>query len=114
MCRICNGIGHLARDCIQKNNPELVLAANANEENMDMEYANLMAELGNKNAGSLRVGGAAAPWASAISATPWASNSSGAEVVNSTPWVQPVEKSAGQHVHEHDQNQGQAPPPPPQ
>lgn len=25
ICRICNGMGHIARDCIQKNNPELLL-----------------------------------------------------------------------------------------
>ncbi|KAI8905028.1 hypothetical protein EDD86DRAFT_212099 [Gorgonomyces haynaldii] len=48
ICKICNGMGHLARDCIQKNNPELLLASQEKETKLDSEYATLMAELGNK------------------------------------------------------------------
>jgi hypothetical protein len=38
-------MGHIARDCIQKNNPELLLQT-AEEETMEKEYATLMAQLG--------------------------------------------------------------------
>ncbi|RUP38410.1 hypothetical protein BC936DRAFT_138398 [Jimgerdemannia flammicorona] len=47
-CRICNGAGHTARDCLQRNNPEFVQQAKQRDQQLDSEYMNLMAELGEK------------------------------------------------------------------
>ncbi|ORZ13108.1 hypothetical protein BCR42DRAFT_453145 [Absidia repens] len=47
-CRICGGHGHIARDCNQRDNPEFVEAARARDQELDHEYLNLMAELGEK------------------------------------------------------------------
>ncbi|KAJ3126168.1 hypothetical protein HK098_007800 [Nowakowskiella sp. JEL0407] len=48
ICRICNGAGHTARDCIQRSNPDAIIAARARDQQLDNEYANLMAELGER------------------------------------------------------------------
>ncbi|KAI9469999.1 MAG: hypothetical protein EXX96DRAFT_588374 [Benjaminiella poitrasii] len=45
-CHICGGMGHIARDCTQRNNPELVNQARERDSQLDSEYMNLMAELG--------------------------------------------------------------------
>ncbi|KAI7863423.1 hypothetical protein BDF14DRAFT_1941840 [Spinellus fusiger] len=45
-CRICNGHGHTARDCLQRNNPEYLEQARERNQQLDSEYMNLMAELG--------------------------------------------------------------------
>jgi splicing factor 1 len=45
-CHICGGGGHIARDCTQRNNPELVNQARERDSQLDSEYMNLMAELG--------------------------------------------------------------------
>jgi splicing factor 1 len=47
-CRICGGQGHMARDCLQRNNPEFMQKAQEREQQLDSEYMNLMAELGEK------------------------------------------------------------------
>ncbi|CAO3650905.1 unnamed protein product [Cunninghamella echinulata] len=47
-CRICGGHGHIARDCNQRDNPELIEAARVRDQQLDTEYLNLMAELGEK------------------------------------------------------------------
>ncbi|KAJ1551005.1 hypothetical protein HK096_003704 [Nowakowskiella sp. JEL0078] len=52
ICRICNGAGHTARDCMQRSNPEAINAARQRDEQLDNEYANLMAELGESTAGA--------------------------------------------------------------
>ncbi|KAJ3315701.1 hypothetical protein HDV04_002115 [Boothiomyces sp. JEL0838] len=49
VCRICNSVGHLARDCLYKNDPNVLQAANQRDQKLDDEYANLMAELGGTN-----------------------------------------------------------------
>ncbi|KAI8894727.1 hypothetical protein BC833DRAFT_603804 [Globomyces pollinis-pini] len=46
VCRICNSVGHIARDCLQKNDPTILQAANQRDQQLDSEYATLMAELG--------------------------------------------------------------------
>jgi splicing factor 1 len=45
-CHICSGIGHIARDCNQRNNPTFVNEARERDSQLDNEYMNLMAELG--------------------------------------------------------------------
>ncbi|KAI8881085.1 hypothetical protein K501DRAFT_296042 [Backusella circina FSU 941] len=45
-CHICSGIGHIARDCNQRNNPAFVNEARERDSQLDNEYMNLMAELG--------------------------------------------------------------------
>lgn len=45
-CHICGGGGHIARDCTQRNNPELMNQARERDSQLDNEYMNLMAELG--------------------------------------------------------------------
>ena len=45
-CHICGGMGHIARDCNQRNNPEMVNQARERDSQLDSEYMNLMAELG--------------------------------------------------------------------
>lgn len=45
-CHICGGGGHIARDCNQRNNPEAAYHARQKEAQLDSEYMNLMAELG--------------------------------------------------------------------
>ncbi|CAO3652729.1 unnamed protein product [Cunninghamella blakesleeana] len=47
-CRICGGHGHIAKDCNQRDNPELLEAARVRDQQLDTEYLNLMAELGEK------------------------------------------------------------------
>ncbi|TPX37449.1 hypothetical protein SmJEL517_g00588 [Synchytrium microbalum] len=58
VCRICNGVGHVARDCNQRNNPEYLQKANQREQQLDNEYASLMAELGEGARGMGPSGGA--------------------------------------------------------
>jgi splicing factor 1 len=47
-CKICGGQGHMARDCLERNNPEFMQKAQEREQQLDSEYMNLMAELGEK------------------------------------------------------------------
>ncbi|KAI8371419.1 uncharacterized protein BYT42DRAFT_580185 [Radiomyces spectabilis] len=47
-CRLCGGHGHIARDCVQRNNPEFMNQARERDQQLDSEYMNLMAELGEK------------------------------------------------------------------
>jgi splicing factor 1 len=49
VCRICNSIGHLARDCLQKNDPAMLRAANQRDQKLDDEYNNLMAQIDGGN-----------------------------------------------------------------
>jgi splicing factor 1 len=46
VCRICNSVGHLARDCLQKNDAAALRAANMRDQALDDEYNQLMSELG--------------------------------------------------------------------
>jgi splicing factor 1 len=48
ICRICNGVGHTARDCMQRNNPEALEQAKQRDIQLNSEYMNLMAALGEK------------------------------------------------------------------
>jgi splicing factor 1 len=91
-CHICGGMGHISRDCTQRNNPEFANQANERDAQLDSEYMNLMAELGeNVPEGGInrpgaapwqRAGGTAPPWqqrppvapdaASGAASAPWA------------------------------------------
>ncbi|KAJ2851230.1 hypothetical protein IWW36_001251 [Coemansia brasiliensis] len=46
VCSICNGRGHLARDCVQRNDPAALQKARERDQQLNSEYLNLMAELG--------------------------------------------------------------------
>jgi len=50
ICRICGGAGHTASDCMQRNNQDLIAAAQQREQKFNNEYMNLMVELGETNA----------------------------------------------------------------
>ncbi|KAI9098034.1 hypothetical protein DFS34DRAFT_95154 [Phlyctochytrium arcticum] len=94
VCRICNGAGHTARDCMQRNDPEMLRQADQRDEKLDSELANLMAELGEQGPGGTPGqfqgrpggppggGGSRPPWATggapgsgSSAAPPWAQNS---------------------------------------
>lgn len=46
ICRICEGVGHTARDCMQRNDPVALEKAKQKNLQLDSEYLNLMKELG--------------------------------------------------------------------
>ncbi|KAJ2516291.1 hypothetical protein GGI11_003496 [Coemansia sp. RSA 2049] len=46
VCRVCNGKGHLARDCNLRHDPEALQRARERDQQLNSEYLNLMAELG--------------------------------------------------------------------
>ncbi|KAI9474560.1 hypothetical protein LPJ78_003983 [Coemansia sp. RSA 989] len=46
VCSICSGRGHLARDCVQRNDPAALQKARERDQQLNSEYLNLMAELG--------------------------------------------------------------------
>ncbi|KAI7895135.1 uncharacterized protein EV154DRAFT_536231 [Mucor mucedo] len=88
-CHICGGGGHIARDCTQRNNPELVNQARERDSQLDSEYMNLMAELGesvpeggNKPTPYGGQGGSA-PWQQRAVPSPTPGGSS------APPWQQP-------------------------
>ncbi|KAL1935650.1 hypothetical protein VTP01DRAFT_4790 [Rhizomucor pusillus] len=101
-CRVCGGKGHTARDCLHRNDPEYAAKAREREQHLDSEYANLMAELGEKpedGAGGQYGEKNAAPWQRAATgdAPPWqqqrdnanhAPPTSGAGNAGGTPWAQ--------------------------
>ncbi|ORX63124.1 hypothetical protein DM01DRAFT_1314897 [Hesseltinella vesiculosa] len=49
ICRNCGGHGHIARDCHQRDNPQPM---NEQDQQLDAEYMNLMAELGERPDGN--------------------------------------------------------------
>ncbi|PVU91351.1 hypothetical protein BB559_004178 [Furculomyces boomerangus] len=46
VCSICNGFGHIARDCMFANNPEALKATKERDMQLNSEYHRLMIELG--------------------------------------------------------------------
>ncbi|KAJ1907098.1 hypothetical protein LPJ81_000974 [Coemansia sp. IMI 209127] len=46
VCQVCNGKGHLARDCNFRHDPEALQRARERDQQLNSEYLNLMAELG--------------------------------------------------------------------
>ncbi|KAJ1662288.1 hypothetical protein IW140_001924 [Coemansia sp. RSA 1813] len=46
VCRVCNGKGHLARDCNLRHDPEALQRARERDQQLNTEYLSLMAELG--------------------------------------------------------------------
>ncbi|KAG0167969.1 hypothetical protein DFQ30_005438 [Apophysomyces sp. BC1015] len=96
-CHICGTHGHTARDCLQRGNPEFVEKARERNQQLDSEYMNLMAELGEKvpenggaadgygDGGRRPYGDKEAPWQQrpAGGAAPWHSEQSGA----APPWA---------------------------
>ncbi|RCI01690.1 hypothetical protein CU098_002875, partial [Rhizopus stolonifer] len=84
-CHICGGMGHIARDCTQRNNPELANQMRERDSQLDSEYMNLMAELGESVPGADNRGydnRAAAPWQQPRSAP-------GVPGAAAPPWQQP-------------------------
>ncbi|KAH8548072.1 hypothetical protein BGW37DRAFT_508104 [Umbelopsis sp. PMI_123] len=79
-CRICGGQGHMARDCLQRNNPEFMQKAQEREQQLDSEYMNLMAELGeNVNDGEAGAGVKA-------ERPPWADRAAASAAAGQAPW----------------------------
>ncbi|KAJ3045534.1 hypothetical protein HDV00_009191 [Rhizophlyctis rosea] len=78
ICRICGGAGHIARDCRERDNPQKLQEAAQRDEQMDNEYANLMAELGEGAPGAAPRAGhygppkGGAPGGAGGSRPPWA------------------------------------------
>ncbi|KAJ2159349.1 hypothetical protein GGF46_003096 [Coemansia sp. RSA 552] len=50
-CPICGGRGHLARDCTQRHDPEALQKARERDQQLNSEYLDLMAELGETMSG---------------------------------------------------------------
>ncbi|ORX69979.1 eukaryotic type KH-domain (KH-domain type I), partial [Linderina pennispora] len=46
VCRVCGGKGHIARDCTQRHDPAALEQARERDQQLNSEYLNLMAELG--------------------------------------------------------------------
>ncbi|KAJ2908200.1 hypothetical protein GGI21_003126, partial [Coemansia aciculifera] len=46
VCRVCGGKGHVARDCNQRHDPEALQKARERDQQLNIEYLSLMAELG--------------------------------------------------------------------
>lgn len=88
-CHICGGGGHIARDCTQRNNPELVNQARERDSQLDNEYMNLMAELGE----SVPEGGKPSAYGGASTGSaPWQQRPAAASPTTSgaaPPWQQP-------------------------
>ncbi|KAI8993381.1 hypothetical protein BDB01DRAFT_776123 [Pilobolus umbonatus] len=94
-CHICNGMGHIARDCVQRNNPDYVNEARERDSKLDVEYMNLMAELGesvpegsNKSFNDAKA--SSAPWqhrpAAMGTAPPWQQKSATSISSAPPPW----------------------------
>ncbi|KAI9294708.1 putative splicing factor [Neoconidiobolus thromboides FSU 785] len=49
VCKICNGVGHTASDCMQRNDPEALEKARMRDMKLDTEYLKLMNELGEES-----------------------------------------------------------------
>ncbi|RKP39389.1 hypothetical protein BJ085DRAFT_5073, partial [Dimargaris cristalligena] len=52
VCKICNGAGHTERDCRMRNDPQALQQARQRDEQLNNDYNNLMAELGENVASS--------------------------------------------------------------
>jgi len=50
ICKICSQPGHLDRDCIHRNNPEMLAQSRQRAENLNSDYAHLMAQVGMSSA----------------------------------------------------------------
>ncbi|KAG5440938.1 hypothetical protein PCK2_000093 [Pneumocystis canis] len=76
VCRICGNAGHMSRDCIMRNDPEVLRQLNNGNDAADREYENLMQELGQGRSETGRIEGVStAPWANLANsgtAPPWA------------------------------------------
>ncbi|KAI8096279.1 uncharacterized protein BX664DRAFT_323531 [Halteromyces radiatus] len=104
-CRICGGHGHIARDCNQRDNPEVLEAARARDQQLDHEYLNLMAELGEKpdEAAAQYTNGSMPP------------NTAAAAAAAAAPWQQPPPSQASHYQSQqyqqqyHQQNYYQSP-----
>ncbi|CAG8660918.1 7438_t:CDS:2, partial [Paraglomus occultum] len=86
-CRICDGHGHTARDCMERNNPEALQQAKQRDQRLDSEYLNLMAEIGvSVDDGKTDSGGRTGHYGpSAASRPPWAAAATAATTTVPVP-----------------------------
>ncbi|KAJ3330212.1 hypothetical protein HDU76_006195 [Blyttiomyces sp. JEL0837] len=102
-CRICGNAGHVAKDCTERNNPDALKAASQREEQLDTEYASLMAEIGGGGSGgSGQVGpyGPRKTGGAGASKPPWAADADS----NIPPWARKEEPRQQEH-HQSRQHQ---------
>ncbi|KAJ3054139.1 hypothetical protein HK097_002569 [Rhizophlyctis rosea] len=98
ICRLCGGAGHIARDCRERANPAKMQEIAQQDQKLDNEYANLMAELGEGGGGGARGGsghygpgrGGAPSGAGGVTKPPWQSGGDSASGNGSAvpPWAQ--------------------------
>ncbi|GAB5590241.1 Branchpoint-bridging protein [Umbelopsis nana] len=88
-CRICGGQGHMARDCLQRNNPEFMQKAQEREQQLDSEYMNLMAELGEKVTDGDAGAGAK------TERPPWADRAAASAAAGQAPWQRGTSSGGG-------------------
>ncbi|OZJ04483.1 hypothetical protein BZG36_02673 [Bifiguratus adelaidae] len=116
-CRICGSAGHTARDCLQRNDPEAMARASERDQQLDSEYSNLMAELGesvpndegDRSGGHYGPSGGAAPWqrssgpaggaASAGAAPPW--QRGGDSASGNAPWQKQAPSHSSNYNYSH-------------
>jgi splicing factor 1 len=125
ICRICGGAGHTASDCMQRNNQDMIAAAQQREQQFNNEYMNLMVELGetntnanssstnnnnnnnNTNSGSTGHYGPTS-MNNGSSIPPWQSNNTKTESSTSPPWAKQVDNN----TYQAPANPWSVPPPP--
>jgi len=123
ICRICGGAGHTASDCMQRNNQDLIAAAQQREQQFNNEYMNLMVELGETNANvnsssstnnnNNNSTGASTGHYGPTSTTngstrpPWQTNNTKNESSTAPPWSKPAE-----NMYQQPANPWSVPPPP--
>jgi len=122
ICRICGGAGHTASDCMQRNNQDLIAAAQQREQQFNNEYMNLMVELGetnanmnssssvnNNNNNTNSTSGHYGPTSTTSGSTrpPWQTNTTKTESSTAPPWSKPAE-----NMYQPPANPWSVPPPP--
>lgn len=81
LCKVCGGIGHVAMDCVYKNDPQMLLASAARADLIDTQYHAFMNELNNKGTESAEPGNLE----NMVGGT--SANTHTDDLLQSTPWA---------------------------